>query len=97
MEKWAISEKRVIYTHTVFNVLERLQTEKRNIIAKSFCDTGIYIAPDKSEDHLIRIKGFEDKPIVLGDLKYRDRDIEGYKYRPIKVEPEDIFILDSKV
>jgi hypothetical protein len=55
------------------------------------------MAPDKSKDHLIRIKGFEDKPIMLRDLEYRDRDIKGYKYRPIKVEPEDTFILDSEV
>jgi hypothetical protein len=97
VEKWAISEKRVMSTHTVFNALERLQNEKRDIIAKSFRDTGIYMAPDKSEDHLMRIKGFEDKPIMLGDLEYRDREIEGYEYRPIKVEPEDTFVLDSEV
>jgi hypothetical protein len=97
VEKWAISEKRVIYTHTVFNTLERLQTEKRDIITKSFRDTGVYMAPNKSKDHLMRIEGFEDKPIILGDLEYRDREIEGYEYRPIKVEPKDTFILNSKV
>jgi hypothetical protein len=97
VEKWAISEKRVMSTYTIFNTLERLQNEKRDIIAKSFRDTGIYMAPDKSEDHLIRIKGFEDKLIMLGDLEYRDREIKGYEYRPIKVEPEDAFVLDSEV
>jgi len=45
----------------------------------------------------MRIKGFEDKPIILRDLEYRDREIKGYEYRPIKVEPEDTFVLDSEV
>jgi len=84
-------------THTVFHALERLQIEKKDVIIKSFRDTGIYIAPDKSEDHLMRIKGFEDKPIILGDVEYRDKEIKGYEYRPIKVETEDTFVLDCEV
>jgi hypothetical protein len=74
-----------------------LQNEKRDIIAKSFHNTGIYMAPNKSKDHLMRIKGFKDKPIILGDLEYRDKNIKEYKYYPIKVEPEDTFILNSEV
>ena len=28
------------------------------------------MAPDKSKNYLIRIKGFKDKPIILGDLEF---------------------------
>jgi hypothetical protein len=45
----------------------------------------------------MRIKGFEDKLIMLRDLEYQDREIEGYEYRLIKVELEDTFVLDSEV
>jgi hypothetical protein len=45
----------------------------------------------------MRIEEFEDKLIVLGDLEYRDKDIKGYEYRLIKVEPEDTFVLNSEV
>jgi hypothetical protein len=34
---------------------------------------------------------------MLRDLEYRDREIKGYEYRPIKVELEDTFVLNSEV
>jgi hypothetical protein len=46
---------------------------------------------------LIRIKGFKDKLIELGDIEFRDREIEGYKYQPIKTKIENTFELGSEV
>lgn len=97
VEKWSIADKRIMTTHTVFHALERVKKEKVDVTIKSFRDTGIYMAPDKSEDYLMRIKGFKDKPTILGDLEFRDKEIGGYEYHPIKVESEDTFLLDSEV
>ena len=55
VEKWSLSDMRVMTTHTVFHALGRLQVGKKDVIIKSFRDTGIYMAPDKSKDHLRRI------------------------------------------
>jgi hypothetical protein len=97
VEKWSVSDKRIMTTHTVFNAVEQLARYKKDIIIKSFRDTGIFMAPDKSEDCLIRIKGFEDKLIELGDIEFRDREIEGYEYQPIETKTEDTFELGSEV
>lgn len=54
--KWSVSDKRVMTTHVTASALDRLYTTRKDMIKKSFIDTGIAIAPDGSQDHLINIK-----------------------------------------
>jgi hypothetical protein len=54
-EAWSVSDKRVMTTHVVATAFRRLQSDPGRII-KAFKDCGISIAPDGSEDHLIKIK-----------------------------------------
>lgn len=56
IEKWDPSKKRIMITHIVDQAVRRLE-QIDGLIAKSFVDTGISIAPNGSEDHLIHIKG----------------------------------------
>ena len=56
IEGWDPSKKRIMITHIVDRAVRRLE-QIDGLIVKSFVDTGISIAPNGSEDHLIRIKG----------------------------------------
>lgn len=87
VEKWSVSQKRVMCTHVVARAWERLCNDKSQVVIKSFKDTGIYMPSNKSEDAKIRIKGFEG--FDVGDITFRDIAIEGYEYRPIKIEEEE--------
>jgi hypothetical protein len=52
---------------------------------------------NKSEDSIIRIQGF--KGIAFGDTHFGDKEVEGYEYRPIKMEECDqrVLTLDGGV
>lgn len=54
--KWTVSDKRVMTTHITAQALHQFYATRKDMIKKSFIDTGIAIAPDGSEDHLINIK-----------------------------------------
>jgi DDE superfamily endonuclease len=99
VEKWSTSDKRVMVTHVVARAWEAFCRDKKTLVVKSFRDTGIYMAADKSEDHDIRIKGYQPGEIVLGDVTQRDPEIEAYEYRPIDLsfDADDEFILDEEV
>ena len=65
---------------------------------KLFIDTVINLLPDFSLDHFMRIKGFTDHLIELGDIDFRDKEIKGYEYRGIDIaEYEgDSFVFDGE-
>lgn len=90
-KKWSVSDKRVMVTYVVTRAWKRLCDESQAVVIKSFVDTGIYLAADGSEDHLIKIKGLDS--IVVGDYTIRDREIEGYEHREIpKTGDHDVAI-----
>jgi hypothetical protein len=59
-QAWAVKDKRIMMTHVVADVWRRVCDEKKEIVVKSFIDTGIAIRPDGSQDHLINIKGISN-------------------------------------
>jgi len=52
---WSLSTWRIFTTYVITEVMQLL-AKRGNLIWKSFIDTGIIIAPNGSEDHLIKIK-----------------------------------------
>ena len=56
---WSLSTRRILTTYVVVEVM-RLLAKKGNLIRKSFINTGIAVAPDGSEDHLINIKCLQE-------------------------------------
>jgi len=52
---WSLSTRRIFTTYVITEVM-RLLVKRGDLIRKSFIDTGIAVAPDGSEDHLIKIK-----------------------------------------
>jgi hypothetical protein len=63
-QAWAVKDKRIMMTHVVADVWRRVCDEKKDIVVKSFIDTGIAIRPDGSQDHLINIKGISNSSLV---------------------------------
>jgi hypothetical protein len=63
-QAWAVKDKRIMMTHVVADVWRRVCDEKKEIVVKSFIDTGIAIRPDGSQDHLINIKGISNSSLV---------------------------------
>lgn len=63
-QAWAVKDKRIMMTHVVAKVWCRVCVEKKEIVVKSFMDTGIAIRPDGSQDHLINIKGIPNSSLI---------------------------------
>ena len=78
--KWDKSKKRIVTTQAVAKAWEQLCTEKRfiELVKRSFVDTGISVAADGSEDHLIHIKDWNGE---IGDFTQRNMEIEKYQNR----------------
>lgn len=55
--KWTPSLKRIQMTHCVAKAFDRLRSLLGNMIKKSFLDVGLSLPPDRSQDHLLAIKG----------------------------------------
>jgi hypothetical protein len=80
-EKWSVSDKRVMTTHVVAEAWQKLQT-RSELVQRSFQQCGISVAPDGSQDHLIRLKGIEKDKI----------DFQGWENAEditVKMEAED--------
>jgi hypothetical protein len=54
--EWSVSDRRIMTTWITQRAWERVK-QHRDIIEKSFLDTGITVRPDGSQDNDIRIKG----------------------------------------
>ncbi|KAK3897077.1 hypothetical protein C8A05DRAFT_20084, partial [Staphylotrichum tortipilum] len=61
-QAWAVRDKRIMTTHVVAKVWQRVCVEKLEIV-KSFIDTGIAIRPDGPQD-LINIKGIPNSSLI---------------------------------
>jgi len=92
-KKWSVSDKRIMVTYVVAQAWSRLCDKNHTVVINSFVDTGIYLAADGSEDHLIKIKGLG--PIVVGDYMIRDREIEGYEHREIPKAGDHDVVIDA--
>jgi hypothetical protein len=54
IEKWSVSQKRVMVTYVVGEAQNPFCTTKKSLIKKSFLDIGF-----RSEDYKLSIKGYE--------------------------------------
>jgi hypothetical protein len=50
VEKWSISQKRVMVTHVVAEAWNQFCTEKKSLIAKLFINIGLNIVSNRSDD-----------------------------------------------
>ena len=67
IETWSVSDKRVMVTHVVAQAWNVFCQEKRLLIQKSFQDVGLTLPLDGTQDHKLRIKGFDR--IEVGDWR----------------------------
>lgn len=79
IEKWSVSQHRVVTTEAVGRAWEEWykSVDRRKIIIKSFRDTGISLPVDGSCDHELNIKGFAPNELVIGDWA-RSKEEAGY-------------------
>jgi hypothetical protein len=63
-DNWTVKDKRIMLTHVVAEAWVTVYTDKKPIQIRSFLNNGISINPDGSENHLIKIKGIDNKDIV---------------------------------
>lgn len=83
--KWTTSMKRIQLTKNVAEAWRIMCTEKKEMLAKSFLDTGIYLHTDGSQDHLISIKGYAHGEPQIGNFWRTDKEIEEYQLAHQKV------------
>ena len=62
-EKWTVSERRIMTTHTVGKAFYQFHEEKSALIRTSFRKVGLSLPIDGSSDHELDIKGFENLEI----------------------------------
>jgi hypothetical protein len=74
VEKWSVSQKRVMVTHVVGEAWNQFCKEKKSLIEKSFVDVGLNIASDGSEDSKLSIKGYEHRKPEIGNWSQIDDD-----------------------
>ena len=74
VEKWSVSQKRVMVTHVVGNAWNQFCTEKKSLIEKSFVDIGLNIPSNGSDDSKLSIKGYERGKPDIGDWSQIDDD-----------------------
>lgn len=88
IEKWSVSDKRVMVTHVVATAWKAFCEEKAELVQKAFREVGISLPLDGSCDHEIKIKGFPGLNIgnYNEELPVPAAYQEGQSYRPL---PED--------
>jgi len=62
-EKWTIGARRVMTTYCVREAYAQFHTEKANVIVSSFRKLGLSLPIDRSSDHELDMKGFENLEI----------------------------------
>jgi hypothetical protein len=99
IEKWSVSQKRVMVTHVVGEAWSQFCTEKKSLIEKSFVDIGLNIASNGSEDSKLSIKGYDHGKPEIGDwsqIDDNDGDYEGFQGVPQSDELDE-FIMEEEV
>ena len=96
IEKWTVSQKRIMVTHVVGEAWIQFCNEKKSLIKKSFVDVGLNIASDGSEDSKLSIKGYEHRKPEIGDWSKIDKDncieLKGFQEIPLEKEELDKYI-----
>jgi hypothetical protein len=80
MEKWSVSDRRIMTTWAVGEAWEQILADPQRVV-KAFKECGISVAPDGSEDDLIRIKDMAPEQRVLDGWEQAD-DIDNVKIEP---------------
>ncbi len=100
IEKWSISQKRVMVTHVVGEAWNQFCREKKSLVEKSFVDIGLNIAPNGSEDSKLSIKGYEHSKPEIRDWSQIDIDdngnYEGFE-ELLQADELDEFIKEEEV
>jgi hypothetical protein len=98
IEKWSVSQKRVIVTHVVGVAWDQFCREKKSLIEKSFIDVGLNIASNGSEDSKLSIKGYDHGKPEIGDWSRIDNNhnYEGFQEVP-EIDELDEFIQEEEV
>ena len=82
MEKWSVSQHRVVTTETVGKAWEEWHKpgsqSRQKIVIQSFLDTGISLPVDGSCDHELNIKDFALGELVVGDWVHSEEEM-GYE------------------
>ncbi|RFU34110.1 hypothetical protein B7463_g2199, partial [Scytalidium lignicola] len=88
--KWSTSDKRITTTHIVAKAAQRLEQEKREMVAQSFIQCGISIRPDGSEDSQIKVKDIPNTAIDFTGWESINFDVEYVKNELFKEVPEAV-------
>jgi hypothetical protein len=98
VEKWTVSQKRIMVTHVVGEAWIQFCKEKKSLIKKSFVEVGLNIASDGSEDSKLSIKGYEHGKLEIGDWSKIDKDdcMEGFQEIPPEKEELDEYIQEEE-
>ena len=100
VEKWSVSQKRVMVTHVVGKAWDQFCKEKKGLIEKSFVDVGLNIALDGSEDSKLSIKGYEHRKPEIGDwlqIDDENSNCEGFQEVIQKNDELDKFIKEEEL
>ena len=94
---WSISQKRIMVTHVVKAAWDKLCTEpsKVELVKRSFKDIGLNLACDGSEDHILRIKGYQRNSLKVGDWTINDKEIEGYQSALLPEQLDGSFVFQA--
>ena len=76
--------KRIMVTHIVVAAWERFCNTKQELVQKAFKNVGLSIASDRTEDHLLAIKGYVHGQPEIGDWTrargvLEDKEDKSYK------------------
>jgi hypothetical protein len=97
IEKWSVSQKRIMITHVVREAWNQFCMEKKSLIEKSFVDIGLSIASNGSEDSKLSIKGYQHGKLEIGDWsQIDDSNYEGFQEVPQTGELDE-FIMKEEV
>jgi hypothetical protein len=96
IEKWSVSQKRVMVTHVVGEAWDQFCKEKKSLIEKSFIDVGLNIASNGLEDSKLSIKGYNHSKPEIGDWSRIDDKYEGFQEVP-KIDKLDEFVQEEEV
>lgn len=67
LDKWTVSERRILTTHCVVEAWEEFCTSKRDIIINVFRNIGLSLPIDRSCDTKLHIKGFDSDSLSVGN------------------------------
>ena len=97
VEKWSISQKRVMVTHVVGEAWNQFCIAKKDLVEKSFIDVGLNIALNGLEDSKLSIKGYDHGKPEIGDWsRYNDCNYEDFQELP-ETNELDEFIKEEEV